>query len=642
MKSFYLILLSFIVLSFFSYAQDFGEVSEELLKLTSLPEDPEEDAAVIFDKGTVKINNNFDLEITRHTRIKVFTEEGKKQANIKIVIWKNDDISGIDAIAISPDGKEFELDSDNIFEEEGIRTKTISFPVPGVEVGTVFDCRYKIYSEYISNLEPWSFQTDIYTKYSEVKVYLPSGFTYNKLSINLDFYDLQENYEAIPDREDTRKKIGIFTWSCKNLPGIKDEPYTDNIDDNFAQLYFILVGYKDQYVNLKFSESWEAVSNDIFKYYADLIESDDAEEVIKKIITPGLTDLNKAKIVYEFIRNEIKTTEHKVLIGEDFKTPDKVLSEKNGSTSEKSMLLINMLNLAGLNAQPVWVSTRSNGKIIRDFCDRTQFNRLVCLLQIGTQNYYLYPSSTSIEFGTLPYQLEVGEGLLITEETGKIISIKSGSIKGSITIQTQANIDSLKNLKATSQIVYNGPSAVDERDGIQDKGAETYFKDYFKGKFADATIDTFYYTNIDSIYLPLIVNFSFTIPNYLEETEPLGYFKLPFISGVKDNPFTKQKRTNPIDFRYPELNSETIKVEFPDNYASSELPPKKKRLITNAGFNQVYNSENNFVECSRTLDLNSRKFLTRNYLDIKSMFDDVVSSANEQVVITKKVQTGNK
>jgi hypothetical protein len=642
MKSFYLIILFFFILFYNIHSQDFGEIPEELLKMTNLPEDPEEDAAIIFDKCEVKINSEFDLEIFRHQRIKVFTEEGKKQANIKIVTYHKNDVSKIDAIAISPDGKEYELDSDNIFEEEAIRTKTVSFAVPGVEVGSVFDVKYRIYSEYISNLEPWSFQSDIFTKYSEIKVYMPSGFTYQKLAINLDAYDLQENYEAVPDRNNSFKKVGIFTWSCKNLPGIKDEPYTDNIDDNYAQLYFVLVGYVDQYVNLKFSENWEAVSKDIFKYYDDLIDNDDAEETVKKLITPEMTELNKAKKIYEFIRTEIKTTDHKALLGDDFKIPEKVLSEKSGSSSEKSMLLINMLQFAGLNVKPVWISTRINGKIIKDFCDRTQFNRLICLLQIGTQNYYLYPSPSSIEFGSLPFQLDVSEGLLIAEEKGNIVSVKSANTKGTINIRTEAKIDSQKTLKAKSQIIYSGPSAVDERDGIQDKGAETYFKDYFKGKFADATIDTFYYSNIDSIYLPLIVNFSFTIPNYLEETEPLGYFKLPFISGIKDNPFTKQKRTNPIDFRYPELNSETIKVEFPDNYTASQLPVKKKRLITNAGFNQVYNFGTNYVECSRTLDLNNRKFITKNYLDIKSLFDDIVSSINEQVVITKKVQTGKK
>ena len=156
MKGFYLIIPFFFILLFNNYAQDFGDIPEELLKITNLVEDPEEDAAVIFDKASIKITKDFTLEIERHVRVKVFTEEGKKQANIELLLWHEDVIDDIEAISISPDGKEYELDSDNIFTEEGERTNKISFPIPGVEVGSVFDYSFSIRSEYISNLEPLS------------------------------------------------------------------------------------------------------------------------------------------------------------------------------------------------------------------------------------------------------------------------------------------------------------------------------------------------------------------------------------------------------------------------------------------------------------------------------------------------------
>lgn len=640
MKSFYVIILSIIIISFNIKSQDFGEIPDELLKMTSLAEDPEEDAAVIFDKGTVRINSNFDLEQTRHVRVKVFTEEGKKQANIKIVIWHEDDINGIDAIAISPDGKEYELDSDNIFVEEGERTTTISFPVPGVEVGTVFDYKYRIYSEYISRLEPWSFQSDIYTKYSEVKVFLPAGFTYNRLVINHNHYEIQENYEEVLDRENVGKKNALYTWSCSNLPGVKDEPFTDNIDDNYLRLYFILVAFRDEYVSLKFAKDWDFVAKEIYKYYDDLIDDNATKEKVDEIIGAEINPFKKANLIYDYIRTNIKSTEHKALLGEFFKEPEKVLIDKTGSTSEKSMLLINMLTQAGLNAKPVWVSTRGNGTIIPDFCDRSQFNRLICLLQIDKQQYFLYPSSSFVPFGYFTSNIEVSQGLLIEEEKGSIIALKPQSFQNSIIINTNGKIDVEKNFTAQTHIVYTGQSAIDERDALQLKDSETYIKDYMKEKFPEAKLDTFYYTNTDSAYLPLQLDLKFTIQNYVEETDPLGYFSLPFFSGVKENPFKSAKRTNPIDFKYPELKSETIKIELPENYLISQIPNKKKKLITSAGFSQVHVYKDNTVECNRTIDLSRRRLELKSYKDVKSFFDELVTSNLEQVVFTKKV-TGN-
>ncbi len=57
MKKCYLLIPFFFIIIFSnSYTQDFGEIPEELLKMTSLAEDPEEDAAVIFDKSSIKNN----------------------------------------------------------------------------------------------------------------------------------------------------------------------------------------------------------------------------------------------------------------------------------------------------------------------------------------------------------------------------------------------------------------------------------------------------------------------------------------------------------------------------------------------------------------------------------------------------------
>jgi len=226
-----------------------------------------------------------------------------------------------------------------------------------------------------------------------IEVFLPAGFTYNRLVINHNHYEIQENYEEVLDRENVGKKNALYTWSCSNLPGVKDEPFTDNIDDNYLRLYFILVAFRDEYVSLKFAKDWDFVAKEIYKYYDDLIDDNATKEKVDEIIGAEINPFKKANLIYDYIRTNIKSTEHKALLGEFFKEPEKVLIDKTGSTSEKSMLLINMLTQAGLNAKPVWVSTRGNGTIIPDFCDRSQFNRLICLLQIDKQQYFLYPSS---------------------------------------------------------------------------------------------------------------------------------------------------------------------------------------------------------------------------------------------------------
>ena len=65
MKKCYLIIPFFFIILFNTYSQDFGEIPEELLKMTSLSEEPDEDAAVIFDKASIRITKDFTLEIKK-------------------------------------------------------------------------------------------------------------------------------------------------------------------------------------------------------------------------------------------------------------------------------------------------------------------------------------------------------------------------------------------------------------------------------------------------------------------------------------------------------------------------------------------------------------------------------------------------
>lgn len=641
MKKCYLLIPFFFIIIFSnSYTQDFGEIPEELLKMTSLAEDPEEDAAIIFDKAKLKITKDFLLETKRHVRIKVFTEEGKKQANIEIVLWHEDEIDDIEAISISPDGKEYELDSDNIYTEEGERTNKISFPIPGVEVGSVFEYSYSVRSEYISNLEPWSFQTNIYTKYSEVQVYLPSGFAYQRMNTNLLLYDFEESVEEALDPDNRQKRISVFKWSCRNLPGIKDEPYTDHISDNFAKMRFVLISFQNEYVSLKFAKTWDDVATRIYKIYNDLMDDDAAESKVKELINTETVDLKKANVLYKYVTNNIKTTAHKSLIGDLFKEPEDVLKDKSGSSSEKSMLLINMLKIAGLDAKPVWISTRNNGVISPEFCDGSQFNRLICVVKINSKNYFLYPVSARSPFGCLTPSTEVANGFLIEEGKGSIISITPEPVISSININTMASISTEKELIANTVIEYLGYAALDEYDAITEKDINIYVKDYLKEYFSEAKLDTFYYENVDSVNKPLTLKLKFRIENYLEETDDLGYFPLPFFTALKENPFVRPKRINPIEYEYPFSKTENIKVELPESFLVSQIPTKRKNLITDLGFNQVYATGKNYVECVRAIGIKSRRLPAKNYGAIKSFYDDVVGASQDQIVISKSA-TGN-
>ncbi len=631
-----LILFFLISLIINSLAQDFGEISDDVLQMTEFSQDPEADAVILFDKADVRITNYFDLEVIRHIRIKVLTEAGKEYADIEIPVWYEDDFDVMDAASFSPDGEEYELDSDNIFEEEAGIIIKYSFPIPGVVIGSVIEYKFRILSDYISKLEPWYFQDEAFTVLSQYSVVIPMGFTYSKLSKNIALYEIYESVDEVRDPDNYENTLTQFTWTGRNVPGMKDIPFIDNLYDKYASMMFILNSYKSNYQNVVFGENWNSIADRISsRYYNDLIEEDGlSESTLPSIIGAETNDLVKAKMIYNYVRSEIKTTEHKYLISSNFKTPENVIADKTGSTSEKNILLINLLNLVGLNANPVLISTRKHGEVNQGFCNPDQFNRLICLLRIGKKSYFLHAGVKFNPFGYLTPATDVGIGLLIEDDKGTIINLKPIKPSNRISIKTSGNISEDGVITADTKINFTGFAALRERNALEDEEIEKYVTEKVKTLFDEAVLDTFYYTGIDSIESPLILNLSYTLPEFIERTDKLAYFSPPLFSNVLVNPFTSSKRYYSVDFDFNLLTKEEIKLSWDDNFAVLEVPKLKKTSMSDFSYNQIYFSGQNYVECMRIEDCKKRRIHVKNYSRLRNIYDEMVFASEDQVVLS--------
>jgi Domain of Unknown Function with PDB structure (DUF3857)/Transglutaminase-like superfamily len=620
----------------FTVCQDFGEISDEVLQMTSFDKDPEADAVILFDKAQLRITGQFDLEVIRHVRIKILTEAGKENANVEIYYWHEDDLDILDASSFNSEGKEVELDSDDIFVEEKGNVYKIVFAIPGAEIGSVIEYKYRRYSDYISSLEPWYFQNTSYTLLSEYSVMVPKEFTYTRLSRNLAMFNITENVESVRNPEDFNKALTQFTWTGRNLPGIKEEPYMDNLYDEYASMLFILSSYKSRTQYRVFAESWDDVAERLSRIYDDMIDQGGETEVVAEtIVSSEPDDLSKAKKLYDFVRTEIKTSEHKTIFGDSFKEPNEVLQDKEGSSSDKNMLLINLLNQAGLNAKPVLISTRKNGVVVPDFCKANQFNRMICLLRIDNKSYYLYTGVKANPFGYLTPATNVGIGLLIEGDKGTIINLKPIKPTNKLNIETVSTINSEGIITAKSKFTYIGCTALEERMNIEDEDIEEYVETLLDNLYAEAVLDTFYYTGLDSINNPLILNIRYTLPDYIDETEELIYFTPPLFTGIDENPFVRQKRYFPVSYNYNVRKSEKFKMIFSNKFAVNEVPLRRKASINNYSFSEIFFKGKNYVECIRTTNLKRRVIHYQYYQGLKALYDEMVSADQEQIVLSK-------
>src|ERR1700733_9163787 len=65
-------------------AQPFGKIDKSDLEMTACDFEKDANAEVLFAKGSVYFSTDYDLIFERHVRIKIFNDNGKDEANIKL------------------------------------------------------------------------------------------------------------------------------------------------------------------------------------------------------------------------------------------------------------------------------------------------------------------------------------------------------------------------------------------------------------------------------------------------------------------------------------------------------------------------------------------------------------------------------
>lgn len=171
----------------------FGKPSDEELKLTTYQADTSAVAVVLYDQSDVRydlIAGDFQLSCYRSVKIKVLKSEGTSYADITIPYYSNEGnktskefISQINAMAYNMEGNKVvrtKLENKLIFKERlNKRYMQLKFSIPNVKVGTVFEYKYRLTSDFYYNIAPWEAQKDIPVLFTQYEVLIPEYFQFS-------------------------------------------------------------------------------------------------------------------------------------------------------------------------------------------------------------------------------------------------------------------------------------------------------------------------------------------------------------------------------------------------------------------------------------------------------------------------------
>jgi hypothetical protein len=644
-----LILLAFLLLSWLANAQQavpaFGTVSKAELESRKSSLDDKAEAEVVFDVANIELtfyDGLLEVLVKKHERIKIFNEKGLDEANIKINYLTRNNmelVTKLEAQTYNLDNSGniviTKLDKKSVYDKKvNNRYSNQVFTMPEVKAGSVIEFKYVI-KRRVPFLRDWYFQKNIPVRYSSVRFNYPEEFLFNPVF-----------HTSLPYSYET-KKSGLRTEQIlmmKDVPAFRDEPYVSCDEDYLEKVSFDLNGYYSPTVRINLIATWpkmikELMEDEDFGYQLkkNIPRTKELDEQLKLISNP----VDKMVAVHRYVKKNMVWDEYTSIWASD--GVKYAWEKKKGNSGEINLILVNLLKDAGLQAYPVLLSTRDNGRVNTTNADLDQFNTVMAYVKIDGKEYFLDGTDQQTPSHLIPKQIMYSEGLVIskvdfeksvTEQDWGWITIWNekqkythrvnlfGEVKTEGLISGEALINSIDYARLA-----------DVRDYTASK--ENFVADHFTKSYSGLKLIDFKTGNLERDSMPLEQTLKFEMP--LNTSGDYQYFTLNLFSGLHNNIFLSDSRSTDILFAYNQSYSIAGSFGIPQGYEFDELPKNIKMILpdTSIVMSRLVQVNNNRLQFRINLDINKPLYTVEEYPMLQEFYKKMYMTLNEQIVIKK-------
>ena len=652
---------------------DFGDVSKEELLEKEHPIYKDADAAILYRSYntyfTYTTNEGFLVNTEVHERIKIYNPDGYIYATKSVSLYEQDskykdDLRSLKAYTYNLENGNIskdKLSKDGVFKEEQSKYRTLTkFTMPNLKEGCVIEYKYLLKTPFVSNLDEFRFQEQIPINTVSSKFRSPEYYGFNMHQKGLSQISIENEVKSrtiiykpqnsqsrkivdrvvIHDKSPKTRKLtfseNIINMSGSQIPAIKEELYTNNIDNYSNAIKFELA-----YINFpgstykNYSNSWDDVAKSIFnqpQFGDELKKSNYFNNDLSRLISSQQSEIEKTVAIYEFVKQKMNWNGY---VG--IATDDGVRSAyKNnvGNITEINLILTAMLREAGLNTNPVLLSTKNHG--IPIFPTRNGFNYVISSVTIDGGLVLLDASKKYGEINLLEEELLNWNGRLITEDgRSKWVNLLPNkqaeqNTMLSVTIDNDLNT----NAKVINKLTGHKSYAFKKKYANVAKVSQL---EMFENQFKNIQVSNLEVQNLDKLYQPISFNYDVSYSNALDIIDSKIYVTPLLHLGTYENPFVPETRQYPVDFVYPLKTRVIASIKIPDGYTVETIPETLNIAIpkNQGSFQYLVNVSGNNIQVSSQLSISTHIIASNYYKELKAFYDMVINKQLEKIVLVK-------
>ena len=641
----------------------FGDVKPSDFLPTVYGIDSSANAVVLFDIGSSAYEGDtkggFSIIYKRHIRIRLLNKNAFDLATVKLRIYADpfneEKIEKLEANTyVMENGKmeTYKLDKASIFKDKLDKNWVMKkFTLPNLKEGCIIDINYTLNSPNERYLRPWYFQSGYPVLWSQYEVVIPSIYDFVVSSNGTNVYatDSAETgnetyYILIPGVTPTerseylsfRTTTTIHTWAMKEVKAIKEEDFMSTTDNYISKIDFQLS--KIKYPNSPermVKQNWKAASEDLLKDedFGDGLSRNNGwmQDDLKNATKTATTALEKAKKIYEYIRDNFTCTDYDTKwLSAPLK---KIFQNKSGNVADINLLLTAALSSQGFHAKPALLSTRSNGKANELYPIMSQLNYVICNVQIDGKSYCLDAAHSKLGFAKLESECYNGSARVIDKDLPKIIELSAdSSLEYKITNAFFTN-DPKDGFSGVVTTRFGNNESYAIRKKLANSSQEDYLKNLKTGYGSDIIVSEQTIEGLKEYETPLEIKFNAK----MEMDADIIYLNPIFAEGYKENPFKSADRKYPVEMPYLMNENYILRMEIPKGYKVDEVPKSTRvNLNENEGlFEYLVSKDAEIIQLRSTIKLNKANFDTEDYESLRNFYAYIVKKHGEQIVLKK-------
>ena len=617
----------------------------------NLPKYPEDTVAVtLLSEQQTIVKDNGDIETRYRRAYKFLRPEARDQYGSIAVRFDNETkLLFLKAWTITSSGQQLELKEKDAAESgmtsydlySDTRVKVLRFPEPNP--GSVVGYEYVQRHRPFVFEDNWVFQDKIPTRRSRFSLQIPAGWQFKNYWTNFT----EQNSQSSASNQ--------YAWEVNDIPGVEVEPHMPPMSAVVSRMgvkYFP----SDQKLRAKTTGTW----NDIGIWYAGLTSgSRDATPAIKQKVaelTAGIPDtVGKMKALTSYMQRQVRYVAIEIGIGGYQPHPAAaVFTHQYGDCKDKVTLLSAMLHEIGIESYYVLIDVQ-RGNVNPDF-PSTRFNHAILAIRLPEnvtdpslfavvdnpklgRLLFFDPTNQYVTLGYLPSYLQDNFGLVVTADSGTIISLPLLPPATNRLLRTaQVKLSPSGDLAGVVKEVQWGGPAVDSREAylrIPPSERPKVLENFLGLSLSNFTLRNASIGNLERYDQGLTFDYEFVATGYAKQAGNLLIVRPRLLGGKGSSLLTGKPRKYPIEFEEATRQDDIFDITLPDGYVVDDLPQPVHAECKYATYKSDVQVKDNVLHYKRTYEITDLVVPTEKLPEVRDFFHQIAMDEKSSAVLRR-------